>query len=174
MSRRVLFAEVPCFYASIEIAQDPALAGRPVIVGGDPRKRGLVQAASPEALAAGVEPEMPVIEALRLCPTARTLRTDIRLYRETSRRLVASLRREVDRLEPFGLGAAFVELAPGADAEAWPSACAPGSRPISACRCGSASPPENRSRASRPRIRAGAACSRSRRERRRPSSGRSP
>ena len=117
MSRRVLFAEVPCFYASIEIAQDPALAGRPVIVGGDPRKRGLVQAASPEALAAGVEPEMPVIEALRLCPTARTLRTDIRLYRETSRRLVASLRREVDRLEPFGLGAAFVELSPGADAE---------------------------------------------------------
>lgn len=117
MSRRVLFAEVPCFYATVEIAQDPALAGRPVIVGGDPRKRGLVQSASPEALAAGVELEMPVIEALRLCPTARTVRTDVRLYRERSRRLVASLRREVDRLEPFGLGAAFAELAPGADAD---------------------------------------------------------
>ena len=117
MSRRVLFAEVPCFYATVEIAQDPALAGRPVIVGGDPRKRGLVQSASREALAAGVELEMPVIEALRLCPTARTVRTDVRLYRERSRRLVASLRREVDRLEPFGLGAAFVELAPGADAD---------------------------------------------------------
>src|SRR5262249_38530818 len=61
--------------------------------------------------------EMPVIEALRLCPTARTVRTDVRLYRERSRRLVASLRREVDRLEPFGLGAAFAELAPGADAD---------------------------------------------------------
>jgi nucleotidyltransferase/DNA polymerase involved in DNA repair len=105
----VLFAEVPCFYATVEIAQDPALAGRPVLVGGDPRKRGLVQSASPEALAAGVEPEMPVMEALRLCPTARAVRTNVRLYRETSRRLLACLRREAERVEPFGLGAAYLE-----------------------------------------------------------------
>lgn len=118
MSRRVIFAEVPCFYAMIEIAQDPSLEGRPVLVGGDPRKRGLVQSASPEALAAGVEPEMPVLEALRLCPTARTLRTNIRLYRETSRRLFACMRQEAGRLEPFGLGAAFFEAGPAADSRA--------------------------------------------------------
>jgi len=115
VSRRVIFAEVPCFYAMVEIAQDPALEGRPILVGGDPRKRGLVQSASPEALAAGVEPEMPVLEALRLCPTARTLRTNVRLYRETSRRLLACMRVEIGRLEPFGLGAAFFEAAPAAD-----------------------------------------------------------
>jgi DNA polymerase-4 len=119
VSRRVLFAEVPCFYATVEIAQDPALGGRPLIVGGDPRKRGVVQSASPEALRAGVEPEMPVIEALRLCPTARTLRTNIRLYREVSRRLLACLRPEAGRLEPFGLGGAFLEASsPAADPEA--------------------------------------------------------
>jgi len=110
VSRRVSFAEVPCFYAMVEIAQDPALVGRPVLVGGDPRKRGLVQSASPEALAAGVETEMPVMEALRLCPTARTLRTNVRLYRDTSRRLLACMRQVVGRLEPFGLGAAFFEV----------------------------------------------------------------
>ncbi len=115
MSRRVIFAEVPCFYAMAEIAQDPALSGRPVIVGGDPRKRGLVQSASPEALAAGVETEMPVIEALRLCPTARTVRTNVRLYREISRRLLACMRLEAGRLEPFGLGAAFFETPPATD-----------------------------------------------------------
>jgi DNA polymerase-4 len=115
VNRRVLFAEVPCFYAVVEVAQDPTLAGRPVLVGGDPRKRGLVQSASPEALAAGVELEMPVIEALRLCPSARTLRTNVRLYREASRRLFACLRRETGWLEPFGLGAAFLEGPAGAD-----------------------------------------------------------
>lgn len=115
MTRRVIFAEVPCFYAMVEIAQDPSLEGRPVLVGGDPRKRGLVQSASPEALAAGVEPEMPVIEALRLCPTARTLRTDVRLYRDASRRLLACMRLEAERLEPFGLGAAYFETGPAAD-----------------------------------------------------------
>jgi DNA polymerase-4 len=116
VSRRVLFAEVPCFYARVEISQDPTLAGRPVLVGGDPRKRGCVHSASPEALAAGVELEMPVLEALRRCPTARTLRTNIRLYREVSGRLFACLRREAGRLEPFGLGAAFLEDSAGADA----------------------------------------------------------
>jgi nucleotidyltransferase/DNA polymerase involved in DNA repair len=112
MARRVLFAEVPCFYAMVERADDPALARRPVIVGGDPRKRGLVQSASPDALAAGVALDMPVGEALRLCPRARAVRTDVRRYREVGRRLLACLRTGFPRLEPFGLGAAWAELAP--------------------------------------------------------------
>jgi DNA polymerase-4 len=111
----VLFAEVPCFYATVEIAQDPSLKGRPVLVGGDPRKRGLVQAASEDALAAGVEPEMPVLEALRLCPRAKAVRTDMALYREVSRRLLACLRRGFPRLEPFGLGAAYFDLSGAPD-----------------------------------------------------------
>ena len=46
MGREILFAEVPGFYAAVERADDPTLARRPVIVGGDPRKRGRVQAAT--------------------------------------------------------------------------------------------------------------------------------
>ena len=118
MSRSVLFAEVPCFYATVERAQDPELRDRPVIVGGDPRKRGLVQAATADALAEGVVPDMPLVEALRLCPRARALRTDMALYREVSRQLLVSLRRDVERLEPFGLGAAYLEVAGGGDPEA--------------------------------------------------------
>lgn len=123
MSRTVLFAEVPCFYASVERADDPALEERPLIVGGDPRKRGLVQGASPEALEAGVELEMPVIEALRLCPQARSVRTNMHRYREVSRRLFAGLRRGFEQLEPSGLSAAYFDVtgagrAPEAIAEA--------------------------------------------------------
>lgn len=110
MNRTILFAEVPSFYASAELAADPGLAGRPLIVGGDPRKRGTVQAASPDARAAGVSPEMPMLEALRLCPRARVVRTRMGLYRETSRRLFACMRRSVPRLESFGLGAAYFDL----------------------------------------------------------------
>lgn len=109
MTRIVVFAEVPCFYAAIERrdGSDP----RPVIVGGDPRRRGLLQGASPEVEALGVHEGMPMLEALRLCPRARTLRTDLPRYREVSRRLFACLRRSLDRLEPFGLGAAYFDLA---------------------------------------------------------------
>jgi DNA polymerase-4 len=110
MMRTILYAELPCFYANIERADHPEIAGRPVIVGGDPRKRGLVQSATADALAAGVRLEMPVIEALRRCPEARAFRTNMVRYREVSRQLHAWLRRGFDRLEPSGLGAAFFDL----------------------------------------------------------------
>ena len=71
MARCVLFAEVPGFYAAVARADDPSLASRPVIVGGDPRKRGRVQSATADALALGVTLEMSVLEALRQCPTVR-------------------------------------------------------------------------------------------------------
>lgn len=110
MPRNVLFVEVPSFYAMVERSLDPSLAERPVIVGGDPRKRGWVQAATPDALADGVAPDMPVSEAMGLCPRARLLRTDMGRYREASRRLFACFRRALARPEPFGLAAAFFDV----------------------------------------------------------------
>lgn len=118
MTRPILFAEVPGFYAAVERAEDPALAARPVIVGGDPRKRGRVQAATADALALGVEPEMPMLEALRLCPQARAVRTNMSHYREVSRALMAALRATLPRLEPFGLGAVYANLPAADDVEA--------------------------------------------------------
>jgi nucleotidyltransferase/DNA polymerase involved in DNA repair len=110
MAREILYAEVPGFYAAVERADDPRLASRPVVVGGDPRKRGRVQAATPDALAAGVSLDMPVLEALQRCPGARAVPTDMRRYREVDRRFVATLRRVVARIESFGLGAGFADL----------------------------------------------------------------
>jgi len=114
MARTILFAEVPGFYAAVERAEDPSLAARPVIVGGDPRKRGRVQAASSEALRAGVTVDMPMIEALQRCPRARAVRTNMRHYREVSRRLMIALRRVHSHLEPFGLGAVYADRGGGA------------------------------------------------------------
>ncbi|MBW2494569.1 MAG: DNA polymerase IV [Deltaproteobacteria bacterium] len=115
MSRVILFAEVPHFYAAVERADEPSLADRPIIVGGDPRKRGLVQGASAEALAAGVMLDQPVHEALKLCPEARAVRTNMKRYREVSGRLFVCLRRGFDRLEPFGLGAAYLDVTSSPD-----------------------------------------------------------
>jgi DNA polymerase-4 len=115
VSRAILFAEVACFYAAVERADDPTLAERPIVIGGDPRKRGLVQAASPEAIAAGVTLDQLVLDALKLCPEARALRTNMQRYREVSRRLFVCLRSGFDRLEPFGLGAAYFDVTGSAD-----------------------------------------------------------
>jgi DNA polymerase-4 len=105
----LLYATVPGFYAEVERVTHPELAGRPVIVGGDPRKRGLVQSATPDAIHAGVAVGMPMREALERCPQARALRTDMCRYRNVSSRLRACFRRLTHRVEPAGLDAAILE-----------------------------------------------------------------
>jgi DNA polymerase-4 len=105
----LLYATVPGFYAEVERATNPGLAGRPVVVGGNPRKRGLVQSATPDALEAGIVVGMPMREALERCPRARALRTDMRRYRNVASRLRACFRRSTHRVEPAGLDAAFLE-----------------------------------------------------------------
>lgn len=105
----IVFAEVPHFYAAIERTRHPELAGRPILVGGDPRKRGRVQSASEEAAAAGVEEGMTMLAALERCPRGRALRTDMRSYREVAESLRGCLRAVLDALEPDGLAAAFLD-----------------------------------------------------------------
>jgi nucleotidyltransferase/DNA polymerase involved in DNA repair len=107
---RVLYAEVPGFYAEVERRVDPALAGRPIVVGGDPAKRGKVQSASPEALDAGIHEGMPMLEALDRCPAATRFKTNMKAYREVSGALAICLRRTVDEIEQAGFGAAYAEL----------------------------------------------------------------
>jgi DNA polymerase-4 len=105
----LIYAVVPGFYAEVERAADPGLASRPVMVGGNPRKRGLVQSATSDALEAGVVVGMLMREALERCPRARALRTDMRRYRDIASRLRACFRRLTDRVEPAGFEAAFLE-----------------------------------------------------------------
>jgi DNA polymerase-4 len=107
----ILFVEVPNFYAAIESLRDPSLRGFPVVVGGDPQKRGLVQSASREAYAKGVEPGMTMQEALARCSEARAAKTDMKHYREVSGRLRGCLRIEIEAVEPVSLEAAFLDTA---------------------------------------------------------------
>jgi nucleotidyltransferase/DNA polymerase involved in DNA repair len=106
----ILYACVPGFYAAVERLRLVGVEDRPILVGGDPRKRGRVQAASAEAIARGVAEGMPMLEALERCPDARRVATDMAHYRAVSGALREALRREVEALEADGLGAAYLDL----------------------------------------------------------------
>jgi len=106
----LLYAYVRGFYAEVERRRDASGERRPVIVGGDPRKRGTVQAMTDDAGAAGVTVGMAMTTALERCPHGRAVRTDMKRYREVDAVLRARLRRETDRVESAGLGAAYLDL----------------------------------------------------------------
>ena len=106
----ILFAEVPDFYAEVERRTSPSLLGRPVLVGGDPRKSGRVQSLSREARDAGAAQGMAMAVALQACPGAVRVPTDMRRYREASGDLAACLRGFFDEVESAGLGAAYADV----------------------------------------------------------------
>jgi len=106
----VLYIEVVDFYAEVERRRAHGLMSRPILVGGDPQKKGKVQSASLEARECGVALGMPMRQALEVCPAAVRLPTDLAFYREAHGQLEVCLRRSIESLEVSGLGAAYAEL----------------------------------------------------------------
>ena len=83
LTTRVIFhLDLDAFFASVEILENPELAGKPVLVGGRPEERGVVAAASYPARAFGCRSAMPMAQALKLCPQAIVLPPRHGLYRQ--------------------------------------------------------------------------------------------
>ena len=85
-ARRILHIDMDAFYASVEQRDDPSLRGRPVAVGGQPDRRGVVAAASYEARAFGVRSAMSMAKAVRLCPSLVIVPPDFARYKAASTR----------------------------------------------------------------------------------------
>ncbi|NUN47999.1 MAG: DNA polymerase IV [Candidatus Brocadiae bacterium] len=98
------------FYAAVEILDDPALAGKPVIVGGS-RVRGVVSSASYEARASGVRSAMPTAQAARLCPAGIFVPPRMERYVEVSRSIMRVFRSFTPLVEPLSLDEAFLDMA---------------------------------------------------------------
>lgn len=106
----ILLVDMDAFFASVEQSLHPHLRGRPVIVCGDPNRRGVVTAASYEARPSGVRAGMPLAEAKRLCPHAAYVEGSPRKYVEKSLAILELLLTFTPDVEPFSVDEAFVAL----------------------------------------------------------------
>jgi len=119
--REILHIDMDAFYASVEIADQPFLAGKPVIVGGhkliEPTAsgervtgRGVVCAASYEARRFGVRSAMPMAEALRRCPQAILLPVRMKRYAEISAKVFEIFHRFTPLVQGLSLDEAFLDV----------------------------------------------------------------
>ena len=101
----ILHADLDAFYASVEQRDDPALRGRPVIVG-----PGVVLAASYEAKAYGVRTAMGVTQARRLCPDAVVVEARIPAYSAASKAVFAVFEDTSPLVEGLSIDEAFIDV----------------------------------------------------------------
>jgi DNA polymerase IV (DinB-like DNA polymerase) len=113
--RIILHADMDCFYAAVEMHDHPGLAGKPVVVGADPKGgigRGVVSTCSYEARAYGIRSAMPISQAYRLCPDAIFIRPDIARYVQVSEEIMEILRSSGFRCQQVSIDEAFLDISP--------------------------------------------------------------
>lgn len=108
----ILLVDLDAFFASVEQLDHPAWRGKPVIVGGDADKHGVVSTASYEARAFGVHSAMSSAVARRLCPDAIWTHGHFSRYREMSSAIMGILRDETPHVQQVSIDEAFMDVTP--------------------------------------------------------------
>jgi nucleotidyltransferase/DNA polymerase involved in DNA repair len=112
-SNLIFHVDMDAFYAAIEQVDNPNLAGRPVIIGADPKNgkgRGVVSTASYEARVFGIHSAMPISQAFRLCPHGVFLPVRGRRYKEISCHIMAIFDLFTPNTEAISLDEAYLDM----------------------------------------------------------------
>ncbi|SDK88899.1 DNA polymerase-4 [Modicisalibacter muralis] len=108
--RKILHADCDCFYAAVEMRDDPRLRDIPLAIGGSAEHRGVIATCNYPARAYGVHSAMPTAHALRLCPELTLLPADFARYRAVSERIQAIFHELTPLVEPLSLDEAFLDV----------------------------------------------------------------
>ncbi|MBU0902552.1 MAG: DNA polymerase IV [Gammaproteobacteria bacterium] len=109
-SRKIIHVDCDCFYAAIEMRDEPSLASKPLAVGGLADRRGVIATCNYEARSYGVRSAMASGQALKLCPDLLIVKPRMEVYRAVSREIQAIFRDYTELIEPLSLDEAYLDV----------------------------------------------------------------
>ena len=109
-SRKIIHVDMDCFFAAVEVRENPQLKGKPVAVGGKPTSRGVVAACNYEARKFGVHSAMPMSRAFQLCPSLISTPVHMDLYKSVSVEIHRIFQQYTDLIEPLSLDEAYLDV----------------------------------------------------------------
>lgn len=108
--RKIIHIDMDCFFAAVEMRDNPALASIPLAIGGSRTSRGVIATCNYPARAFGVRSAMPTGQALKLCPQLHLMAGNMDKYKTVSRQIRAIFQRYSDLVEPLSLDEAFIDV----------------------------------------------------------------
>jgi DNA polymerase IV len=108
--RKIIHCDCDCFYASVEMRDDPSLRGRPLAVGGRAEQRGVVATCNYEARRYGIHSAMATAQAVKLCPDLILIPPNMEKYRVASRQIMDIYRDYTELVEPLSLDEAYLDV----------------------------------------------------------------
>ncbi len=110
MTQKIIHVDMDCFYAAIEMRDNPALRNKPIAVGGFSDRRGVICTSNYEARRYGVKSAMASAYALKLCPELEIIRPNFTKYREASKVIQGIFKQHTDIIEPLSLDEAYLDV----------------------------------------------------------------
>lgn len=108
--RKIIHCDCDCFYAAVEMRDDPSLKAYPIAIGGKSDRRGVVATCNYKAREYGVRSAMPTGQALKLCPDLVVIPGTMAKYREASLKIRQIFYRYTDKVEPLSLDEAYLDV----------------------------------------------------------------
>lgn len=108
--RKIIHIDADCFYAAVEMRDDPSLQNKAVAVGGLAERRGVIAACNYAAREFGVHSAMPTARALKLCPNLNLIKPRMEVYRAVSKQIHTILQDYTSCIEPLSLDEAFLDV----------------------------------------------------------------
>ena len=108
--RKIIHCDCDCFYAAVEMRDNPVLNDVPIAIGGSVEQRGVVATCNYPAREFGIHSAMPMAQALKRCPHLIVIRGDMAKYKAVARQVFAIYREVTELIEPLSLDEAFLDV----------------------------------------------------------------